>query len=342
MDPISRVVLTDTVTHLQREMNELRSDSLFNHTGETPTSPQRSRWTTFTSTKIPKFAGVTSWDQYRQEFDAIVLSNGWDDATAALQLLSHLEGDALSVALLVPASRWASRVGLVDALSAHYGSLGRLADFRLQFESTTRTSGEDPAIFATALETLAIEAFGDMGQTARLRIVRDRFIAGQISCELCRHLDSVAAETPIQDIVDHCRVWESHADPDVGKGRGPSPGWALPLNDVGEAGDDLPVAAMAVSPTEQALLESLLEQLLPTPVRSSPDATPIPSELELLLQRLLGDDRPVQPGPIGQSGINEMEILLQNLLLVCPSPVEWPPQDTARRDRVMGPPDVPH
>ena len=27
--------------------------------------------------------------------DAIVVSNGWDDATVALQLLSHLEGDVL-------------------------------------------------------------------------------------------------------------------------------------------------------------------------------------------------------------------------------------------------------
>ena len=44
------------------------------------------------STKVPRFAGVTSWEQYRQVFDAIVRSNGWDDATAALQLLSHLEG----------------------------------------------------------------------------------------------------------------------------------------------------------------------------------------------------------------------------------------------------------
>ena len=31
-------------------------------------------------------------------------SNGWDDVTAALQLLSHLDGDALNVALLVPES----------------------------------------------------------------------------------------------------------------------------------------------------------------------------------------------------------------------------------------------
>ena len=73
-------------------------------------------------------------------FDAIVLSNGWDDATAALQLLSHLEGDTLNVALLVPESRRAtfnaSRVGLVGALSAHYGSPGQLADYRRQFEWT--------------------------------------------------------------------------------------------------------------------------------------------------------------------------------------------------------------
>ena len=70
-------------------------------------------------------------------FDAIVLSNGWDDATAALQLLSHLDGDALNVAILVPESRRASRVGLVGALSAHYGSPGWLTDYRRQFERTT-------------------------------------------------------------------------------------------------------------------------------------------------------------------------------------------------------------
>ena len=61
------------------------------------------RHVTFTSTKVPRFAGTTSWEQYRQVFDAIVLSNGWEDATAELQLLSHFEGDALNVALLVPA-----------------------------------------------------------------------------------------------------------------------------------------------------------------------------------------------------------------------------------------------
>ena len=138
-------------------------------------------------------------------------------------LFSHLEGDALNVALLVPMSRRLSRTGLVDALSAHYGSLGRLADYRRQFDQTTRTAGEDPSIFATALETFAVRAFGDMGQTARLRLIRHRFIARHSSCELRRYLDSVPPETPIRGVVDRCRVCESHADSEVRRIAKPSP-----------------------------------------------------------------------------------------------------------------------
>ena len=93
-------------------------------------------------------------------FEAKVLSNGWDHATAALQLLSHLEGDALNMALLVPVSRRTSRTGLVDALSAPFGSPGRLADNRRQFEKTTRSAAEDPSIFAIAMETLALKLLG--------------------------------------------------------------------------------------------------------------------------------------------------------------------------------------
>ena len=129
-------------------------------------------------------------------------------------MFSHLEGDALNIALLVPESRRATRVALVGTRSAQYGSPGRLADFRRQFEKTTRVVREDPSIFATTLETLAVKAFGDMGQTSWLRIIRDRFTAGHSCCELRHHLDSVAPETPIRNIVDCCRVWESHADYD--------------------------------------------------------------------------------------------------------------------------------
>ena len=168
----------DTVSHMQKDMAILREENRVLRTPATSQAIQAPRRAALTTTKVPRFDGTTSWEQYHQVFEALVRSNGWDNDTAALQLFSHLEGDALNVTHLVPLARRLSRSWLVDALTAHYGSPGRLADYWRQFERTTRTIGEDPAIFATALETLAVKAFGDMGQTARLRLIRDRSIAG--------------------------------------------------------------------------------------------------------------------------------------------------------------------
>ena len=58
---------------------------------------------------------------------------------------------------------------------------------------------------------------------ARDSMVRDTFIAAQRNCGLRRHLDSASLDAPIRDIVDSCRVWESHSDQesssDAGRGR---------------------------------------------------------------------------------------------------------------------------
>ena len=53
----------------------------------------------------------------------------------------------------------------------------RLADYRRQFEKTVRQDGEDPSIFAIELETLDVKAFRDMGPSALIRLILDRFIA---------------------------------------------------------------------------------------------------------------------------------------------------------------------
>ena len=123
-------MLIDTVARLQRYLDDMRAESRFLQTSGVLHVVPTPRHVAFTLTKVPKFAGMTRWEQYRQVFDAIVLSNGWNDATAALHILSYLEGDAINVDLLVPVPRRASRVGLVDALTAHYGSQGRLADYQ--------------------------------------------------------------------------------------------------------------------------------------------------------------------------------------------------------------------
>ena len=91
-------------------------------------------WWRLRQRKYPSLVGR----QVGTNIDAIVRSNGWDDATLTLQLLSHLEGDALNVALLVPEVQRTTRIGLVRALTDHYGSPGRLADYRHQFEKTAR------------------------------------------------------------------------------------------------------------------------------------------------------------------------------------------------------------
>ena len=43
--------------------------------------------------------------------------------------------------------------------------MDRRADWWTTGDSSRRTAGEDPSIFAAALETLAVKAFGDLGQT---------------------------------------------------------------------------------------------------------------------------------------------------------------------------------
>ena len=167
----------------------------------------------FTNTAVPRFDGTGCWEQHLLVFQAITKSNGWSADTAALQLFAHLDGEALQVALLMPdriRERWKD---FVDELSAYYNAPGRLAVLRRKFENAHRRPGLDPATFDTELGILALRGFSDMKEKARDLMVRNKFIASQQSCDLHRNLDSAAPETSIGDIVDSCRIWESHAEP---------------------------------------------------------------------------------------------------------------------------------
>ena len=126
-----------------------------------------------------------------------------------------------------------------------------------------------------------------MGQTSRLRIIWDRFIASPNSYELRRHLDSVAPETPIRDIFDRCLVWESHVDSDNRRVGRPVPERALPIytvSDVDGGGVGRVAMVLPTSPTVPDQLENLLRRLLPTPALPTPPPKPVPSAFELLLQ----------------------------------------------------------
>ena len=63
--------------------------------------PNESRTRIFTNTAVLRFDGTRCWEQHLLVFQAIMKSNGWSSDMAALQLVAHLDGDALQVALLV-------------------------------------------------------------------------------------------------------------------------------------------------------------------------------------------------------------------------------------------------
>ena len=300
---------------MQKDIATLCEENRLLGTPAIPQVVQAPRRAAFTATKVPQFDGTTSWEQYRQIFETIVWSNGWDNDTAALQLFSHLEGDTLNVAHLVPLSRRLSRSGLVDALTAHYGSPGRLADYWRQFERTTRTVRDDPTIFATALETLAVKAFGDMGQTAHLRLIRDRFIADHSNCDLRRHLDSVPPETPIRDVVDPCRVWESHADPAVRRVGKPSPDPVYPAYAVGDADNNIETTRVATV-TRRRLSLNQLEDLLRRVLATAEPPVPKPEvpAVEKLLQQLVRETRSRPPAVVSPPVPTDLEQMLRSFL----------------------------
>ena len=68
--------LENTVSRMQRDLEDLQSENRFLRTPKTPVPVPLVRQAALTTTKVPWFNGSTSLEQYRQLFDAILLSNG--------------------------------------------------------------------------------------------------------------------------------------------------------------------------------------------------------------------------------------------------------------------------
>ena len=178
---------------------------------------------------------------------------------------------------------------------------GRLAEYKRQFRRAFRCPDDDPSIFAIEVETLARRVFADINYSIQLQMVQDRFIDGQAECALRRHLDSVGPNAPMQTIVESCRVWESHNEAGVRRHNGS--GEILHGRFTGDKG-------------QSEMLDEVIRRLLPTPTVPPLKVAPIPSDCEMLIQRLLGIIRPLQPVIQERSQLTDMEIAIQNLLPV--------------------------
>ena len=217
---------------------------------------------------------------------------------------------------------------LLKTLSTHYASPGRLARYKCQFERMTRPPGDDPAAFTIELETLLRKAIVDVDASVRLQLVRDRFIDGQEKCALRRHLDSVWPDTPIADIVDRCRVWESHEEIDSGRGINPKldcPHAVFQVTDSNNNEQDETSTGLDV-------VENLIKRLLPSPAETTQKTAPVLSDYELLAQRLC---EMAQPPVRENSDTIDIEQLLRKLIPVGPV-IEKAVQPTPEAQEVVG------
>ena len=134
--------LERVVTQLRQELNNCRTElEITKRLSPAPAVNRRqSRQARFTSTPVPRYSVKSNWEQYREKFEAIVCSNGWNDVTSALHLLSHL------------VSHRAMPKFLINSLSDHYNSPGRRAEYKRQFQRVVRRPEDDPSVFAIELD----------------------------------------------------------------------------------------------------------------------------------------------------------------------------------------------
>ena len=289
--------LERAVIQLQRDIEDCRSELELARKRTTAVTLRLQRRTGFTSMPVPRYSGKSNWEQYREVFEAIVCSNGWDDVTAALQ----------HVVLLVPESRRVTPGFLIKSLSEHYNATGHLAEYKRQFQRAFRRPGDDPSIFVTELETLARRAFMDIDLKIQLQMVRDRFIDGQAECA---HLDSLRPNTPMTDIVDCCRMWERHCEVEI------QPRTSADRRPVSVICQVTEVEPTPAGSPETETVEDIIKKLLPTPAPPPLQAVPIRSDRDLLIRQLMEAICPPTPVAQERSPTTYLETLLLNWLPV--------------------------
>ena len=116
--------------------------------------------------------------------------------------------------------------------------------------------------------------------TSQLQMVRDRFIDGQADRSL-RHLDSLEPNTPMIEMVDSCRIWERHCEPEIRPQMGTDKG---PVHMTGQVSEDRPIPAI---PSEMESVEETIRRLLPTPAPPPLQAAPKYTDRDILVRQLM-------------------------------------------------------
>ena len=133
--------------------------------------------------------------------------------------------------------------------------------------------------------------------------------------------------------MDRCRVWESHADPEIRRVSKPGPEPIYPAYVVGDS-EEIRVAAVTKPKSPPDQVEDLLRRLLAGVAPLAPVPTPVPEVpmVEKLLQRLVAETQIRQPAPVVTPEPAGLETLLRSLLSGQRTSGQQPRQGSFRRD----------
>ena len=136
-------------------------------------------------------------------------------------------------------------------------------------------------MFAIELETLARRAFIEVDIDTQLQMVRDRFIDGQVDRSLRRHLASLKPNTPMIEMVDSCRIWERHCEPEIRTRMDTNKG---PVHMAGQVAEYRPIPAIS---SEIESVEERIRERLPTPATPTLQASPKDTDRDILVRQLM-------------------------------------------------------
>ena len=137
--------------------------------------------------------------------------------------------------------------------------------------------------------------------------------------------------------MDRCRVWESHADPEIRRVSKPGQEPIYPAHVVGDSDkgvEEIRVVAVTKPKSTPDQVEDLFRRLLAGAAAQALVPAPVPEVpvVEKLLQHLVAETQIRQPAPVVASEPAELETLLRLLLSGHLAPVQQPRQGSFWRD----------
>lgn len=122
------------------------------------------------------YDGVSSWDDYRAQFELVAELNGWDGRTKAIYLAASLQGPARATLGDLDSSKRKDFSALIEALDSRFGSKHQTEMYRAQLRCRVRKREETLPELAQAVQRLTRQAYPNAPTSLQDTLARDHFI----------------------------------------------------------------------------------------------------------------------------------------------------------------------